>query len=345
MTENERLQQSADNWNTSAQENINMMKREMEDLMREKQELEVKLDTKHSSMEELVARLDTAERERNEALVAMESQQSQIGQDLAAMGQELETTRQYLETMEGSKMESEEALQMTRDKLASTERELSEASERLETFEKTLRETGENLESTLSTEKSLRSQLRSQEEDIADLRAELVTVRQENGRLESHSNSVDRCLASLKEENQRLGESLANTEKTHSAKVATLHEEMSRKMEGLSQVGGLQNQIKMLESSLEQSKLETEGIQAKCTNTVTEYSSKLLASEKRCSGLREEMDTIRDAVRSRDQDIEQLKIQHDLALEKLRRDHITREEHDQAVFNLETAYEMNLQVS
>ena len=46
---------------------------------------------------------------------------------------------------------------------------------------------------------------------LADLRAELVTIRQENGRLESHSNSVDQCLASLKEENQRLGESLANT--------------------------------------------------------------------------------------------------------------------------------------
>eukprot|EP00116_Pleurobrachia_bachei_P016530 sb/3476792/ len=76
------------------------------------QELEVKLDTKHSSMEELVARLDTAERERNEALVAIETQQGQIGKDLAAMGQELETTRQYLETMEGSKMESEEALQV-----------------------------------------------------------------------------------------------------------------------------------------------------------------------------------------------------------------------------------------
>ena len=52
-------------------------------------------------------------------------------------------------------------------------------------------------------------------------------------------------------------------------KVATLHEEMSRKMEGLSQVGGLQNQIRMLESSLEQSKAEAEGIQAKCTNTVS----------------------------------------------------------------------------
>ena len=37
MTENERLQQSADDWNSSAQDNINMMKQEMEDLMREKQ--------------------------------------------------------------------------------------------------------------------------------------------------------------------------------------------------------------------------------------------------------------------------------------------------------------------
>ena len=50
---------------------------------------------------------------------------------------------------------------------------------------------------------------------------------------------------------------------------------------------------------------------------VTEYSSKLLASEKRCSGLRDEMDSIRDAVRSREQDIEQLKIQHDLGKQNL----------------------------
>ena len=99
---------------------------------------------------------------------------------------------------------------MTRDKLASTERELTDTSDRLETFEKTLHETGQNLETSLATEKSLRSQLKEQEEVMADLRSELVTVRQENGRLESHSGSVDRCLASLKEENKRLGESLSN---------------------------------------------------------------------------------------------------------------------------------------
>ncbi|XP_063693788.1 golgin subfamily A member 4-like isoform X2 [Bolinopsis microptera] len=380
--ETETLQSERENFVSANSE----LKTKLDALQKEKcnqQDELVKLQTECSNLREAVTHFKTQSGswQKEKETISRESEtlhkkNVDLEQEINSLKEELNTARSYLEKQEGLQSSSLENEEKLRSDLESAYRDLKEKNNSISHLEKQVSSLKSDLSDHTSNQEhltklcnELKNRTKQLETVLSSREDEFGALQQENSRLSSHSNNLDVCFSSLKEEKNKIVESLSQMmserdslerahkvqllemktklEKEHSQNVEQINIALQEKMQKVTQEEGqivkLQTQVKKLESLLAGAKEEADKAQGKCSVQVSEYSSKLLLSEKKSHSLREQLCDLQESLESRDQEISKLKKDNLSELNNIRRDTIPRTEHDEIVFNLDMAYNMNLQ--
>jgi len=306
----------------SLEEGLRVSKERVEGLQSElhsKVELIVELEDKLSTVE---AGLQSAN-EECAALVELKEALSQSEEKVKELREELQVVKSEGPELRAQLEELRNEVQNKKDELVRENSEREKMSELCNKFQHKIKE--------------IEHQLDERENDLSSLQAE-------NSHLTTHIKNLETCFRSLKEEKNKILESIGQLEadfrqreqakaREHSQTLEELQDSMEEKVrkasedseQRLSSENSLNSQIKRLEEDVKVAKSERSEAHMKHTVAISEYSTKLLNSEKRIQGLQSELGDKTKEIGT------------------LKSTCLTTKAHEEIVFNLEMAYNMNLE--